>query len=146
MKKSMNKVYIAVFAGLTIFMSACVKDLTNTVYNGPSLVEFANPISKSVTTTVTPRADSILVQLVGPQRSTPTNVTFRVVDTSTAVSGTDFVLVTPSPVVIPANSSRVWIKFTLNKVSSTKLLWVDLTGGDNVTPSTNFRRFTYTLR
>src|SRR5476651_326586 len=55
--------------------------------------------------------DSILVQLVGPQVSTPTVVNFSVRSTSTAVEGTHF---TFSPagtrtVTIPANSSSAYI-------------------------------------
>lgn len=136
----------SLFISFTILVSftGCVKDLTNTVYNGPDLVEFY-PTSKTVTTTTAPRADSILVQLVGRQRNSPINVTFTVNSTSTALPA-EYSITTPSPVVIPANSSNVWIKFTLNKVSTRKTLLIDLTGGDNVSPSANFKTFTYTLQ
>ena len=132
-------VAVLIFAG-------CVKDLTGTVYNGADLVEFANPITKTVTTTAAPKSDSILVQLVGKQRSVATNVTYTINASSTAVTGIDYTEVTPSPVIIAANKSSVWIKFTLNKVTTTKTLVINLTGGDLVIPSENYKTFTYSLK
>jgi len=142
MKNNFSHLILVIFTAT--FLSSCVKDLTETVYTGKDLIEFY-PISKSVTTTTAPKNDSILVQLVGKQRTVGTKVNFTINAASTAVVTTDYVITTPSPVTIPANSSSVWIKFTLNKVSAAKKLIVDLTDGDNVTPNPNFKTFTFSL-
>jgi hypothetical protein len=147
MKKYFN--YILILSVVIAFFTGCVKDLTGTVYTGPDLVEIYGtslPLAKTITTTTTPKLDSFLVQLVGKQRSTATNVTFVVDASSTAVVTTDYVINTPSPVVLPANASSVWIKFMFNKVSSQKTLIINLTGGDNVQPSQNYKTFTFTLK
>lgn len=139
--------------GMMIFIGGCVKDTTNTTYNGPDLVEFANPnyiapvnpIAKTVTTTTTPKNDSMFIQLVGPQRATVTSVTFAVDAASTAVLGTDFTIITPSPLEIAASTSGVTVRVILNKVTVQKKIIINLTGGDRVTPSANFKTFTFTL-
>ena len=147
--KKYNKFSLLIIVTATVtvlFFTGCVKDLTGTVYNGADLVEFANPASKIITTTVAPKSDSILVQLVGKQRTTATSVTYSINASSTAVAGIDYTIVTPSPVVIAANGSSAWIKFTLNKVSAVKTIVIDLTGGDAVQPSVNYKTFTYSLK
>ncbi len=145
--KKYNKLSCLIIATVTVLIfTGCVKDLTKTVYNGADLVEFANPISKSVTTTAAVKPDSILVQLVGKQRSIGTSVTYSINASSTAVAGTDYTVVTPSPVMIDANKSSVWIKFNLNKVTAPKTLIVNLTGGYLVVPSENYKTFTYSLK
>ena len=145
--KKFNKLSCLIIATVTVLIfTGCVKDLTKTVYNGVDLVEFANPISKSVTTTAAVKPDSILVQLVGKQRSIGTSVTYSINASSTAVAGTDYTVVTPSPVMIDANKSSVWIKFNLNKVTAPKTLIVNLTGGYLVVPSENYKTFTYSLK
>jgi hypothetical protein len=147
MKKYFN--YIFILSVVLVFFIGCVKDLTGTVYNGPDFVEIYGtslPLAKTVTTTTTPKLDSFLVQLVGKQRSTATNVTFEVAATSTAVATTDYVINTPSPITLPANSSSMWVRFTFNKVSSQKTLIINLTGGDNLQPSQNYKTFTFTLK
>ena len=90
--------------------------------------------------------DSILVQLVGPQVSTPTVVNFTVRSTSTAVEGTNFTL---SPagartVTIPANSSSAYILVntipnSVNAGPATIIL--DLAGAPGIPPSFNFKSF-----
>jgi hypothetical protein len=157
MKKTMNRIFniAIIFLTTAIFLTSCVKDTTNTTYTGSDLLEFANPnyiaplnpIAKTITTTsiTTPRADSMYIQLVGPQRSTATNVTFAVDAASTAVAGTDYTIVTPSPIVIPAFTSGVKVRVTVSKVTSTKRLIFNITGGDNAKISENFKTFTFTL-
>jgi len=92
--------------------------------------------------------DSILVQLVGPQVSTPTVVNFSVRSTSTAVEGTHF---TFSPagtrtVTIPANSSSAYILVNTipNSVAAapaSATLILDLGGAPGIAPSYNFKSF-----
>ena len=149
--RNLYKSMVVVF--LIVSLTSCVKDTTNTTYAGPDLVEFANPnyiaplnpTAKTVATTTTPKNDSMYIQLVGPQRSTGTNVTFAVDAASTAVAGTDYSLTTPSPVEIAASTSGVKVRVVLNKVTAQKKLIINLTGGDKVTPSANFKTFTFTL-
>lgn len=138
---------------LIVTLSGCVKDTTNTTYTGPDLVEFANPnyiapvnpITRTVATTTTPKNDSMYIQLVGAQRSTGTNVTFEVDATSTAVLGTDYSISTASPLEIAASTSGVKVRVVINKVTVQKKIIFNLTGGDKVTPSANFKTFTFTL-
>jgi hypothetical protein len=155
--KIKNFYYIGIVIVTLISLISCVKDTTNTTYNGPDLVEFANPnyiaplnpIAKTVSTTSivvgSPRADSMFIQLVGPQRSTDTKVNFEIDALSTAVAGTDYTLTTPSPAIILANTSGVKVRVTINKVTAQKRIIFNITSGDNVTPSANFKTFTFTL-
>ncbi len=153
----MNKFRILYKAVVVVFLivclTGCVKDTTNTTYAGPDLIEFANPnyiaplnpTAKTVATTTTPKNDSMYIQLVGPQRITGTSVTFAVDAASTAVAGIDYSLSTPSPVEIAPNTSGIKIRVVLNKVTAQKKLIINLTGGDKVLPSANFKTFTFTL-
>ena len=138
---------------MMVLFAGCVKDTTNTTYAGADLVEFANPnyiapvnpIARTVATTTTPKNDSMYIQLVGPQRAAGTNVTFAVDAASTAVAGTDYTFSTPSPLEIAANTSGVKVRIVINKVTVQKKLIINLTGGDKVTPSANYKTFTYTF-
>ncbi|HYE55336.1 MAG TPA: hypothetical protein VD996_10845 [Chitinophagaceae bacterium] len=137
------------FISILFLITACIvigcdKEKDPIIYTGPDFVEFF-PVSRSVTTTAAPKRDSFLVQLVGPQRSTATKITFQIDPSSTAVASTDYELLTPA-VEIPANSSSAWIKFRLFKVSSTKTLKVNLTNADGTKVSPNYNTFVYTLR
>lgn len=80
------------------------------------------------------------VNLVGAHRSTPTEVTYRVVaDKTTAVAGTHFVA-PAGKVTIPANSSYGEVSIDiLNAAPSagTKDLVLELVGGGDVKPSEN---------
>jgi hypothetical protein len=141
---------------VTVLLTSCVKDTTNTTYSGPDLVEFANPnyiaplaaTTRTVTvpTTTAPKTDSMYIQLVGKLRSTPTNVNFVVDPSSTAIAVTDYTITTPSPVIIPANNSGVKVRVSFNKPSITKTLIINITDGDGVTPSENYKIFTYNIK
>ncbi len=151
--KIINVGRIGVVLGMMVFAAGCVKDTTNTTYAGPDLVEFANPnyiaplnpTAKTVATTTTPKNDSMYIQLVGAQRTSGTKVTYEVDAASTAVLGTDYSISTPSPLEIAASTSGVKVRLVINKVTAQKKIIVNLTGGDNVTPSANFKIFTFTL-
>lgn len=130
---------VSVFTG-------CVKDLTQTVYSGEALVEVAPTIARTLTvTTGVPLRDSILVQLVAPQRTTATNVNYSIGAASTALPA-EYTVLTASPVAIAPATSSTWIKFVFTKPPAQRTLVVTLTGGDNVKPSVNFQTFTYTIR
>ncbi|MDP9046925.1 MAG: hypothetical protein M3N14_02235 [Bacteroidota bacterium] len=99
-------------------------------------------------TTFVRATDSILVQLVGPQRSTPTIVNYTVRSTGTAVEGTHYNFATAGArtVTIPANSSSAYILINTipNSVAAapaSATLILDLTGGSGIPPSFNFKSF-----
>lgn len=149
MKKTTYSFLVVLFVGV-VSMTACTKDMTKTIYNGPDVVEFANPATGALTRTLTvptggTLADSILVQLVAPQRTTATNVNFTI-DAASTILSSEYTVTSPSPVSIAASSSSTWVKFRFNKPPASRTLIVTLTGGDNVGASVNWRTFTYTIR
>ena len=149
MKKTTYSFLVVLLVGV-VSMTACTKDLTKTIYSGPDVVEFANPATGSLTRTLTvptggTLADSILVQLVAPQRTTATNVNFTI-DAASTILSSEYTVTSPSPVTIAASSSSTWVKFRFNKPPASRTLIVTLTGGDRVGASVNWRTFTYTIR
>lgn len=150
-----TKSHLLISIIVCFIMASCQKDQMNevgTVYTGPDQVEFAHltgSLSRSITTATTPRYDSVKIQLVAPQRSTPTSVTFTVDASSTAVAGTDYVILQPSSgttATIDANSSIAWVKVQFNKVIAAKTLKLNLTGGDMVTVSENYKSIVFSLK
>ncbi len=149
MKKTTYSFLVVLLVGV-VSMTACTKDLTKTIYSGPDVVEFANPATGTLTRTLTvptggTLADSILVQLVAPQRTTATNVNFTI-DAASTILSSEYTVTSPSPVSIAASSSSTWVKFRFNKPPASRTLIVTLTGGDRVGASVNWRTFTYTIR
>ncbi|GAB2529327.1 hypothetical protein [Rufibacter soli] len=74
--------------------------------------QYSTTSGTTTTTTAARTVDSVLVQLVGPQKSTPTEVKFEVIAGATAIQGTDYTLDasnTGNKVIIPANSSFGYI-------------------------------------
>lgn len=57
------------------------------------------------------KRDSLRINLVGPQKSTATSVSFSIDASSTAIAGLHYNLISTSPVEIPANSSFAYIYF-----------------------------------
>jgi len=99
--------------------------------------------------------DSILVQLVGPQRSTPTVVNYSVRPVSgtiTAVEGTNYSFIPAGArtVTIPANSSSAWILINIPATSdasgTSKTLAIDLLGASDAGASPNYAKFILTIR
>jgi hypothetical protein len=96
--------------------------------------------------------DTVLVQLIGEQRSTPTVINYAINASSTAVEGTNYTLKPAGArsVTIPANSSFGYIIFDVNNAlttagTSAKVVF-DLLGNDEVKASTNYKQFTVTIR
>ncbi len=92
--------------------------------------------------------DSILVQLVGPQVSTPTVINYTVRSASTAIEGThyNFVPTNARSVTIPANSSSAYILIntipnTVAAAPASATLILDLVGASGIPPSYNFKSF-----
>lgn len=108
--------------------------------------------SPSATRTVNPRTmDTVLVQLVGPQRSTATELNFEVMSTSTALEGTHYTLEPAGArmVTIPANSSvgRILIRPIAGGFTGTerKRLDLRLLGADNAAANKNYDTFYVTM-
>jgi hypothetical protein len=145
-----NKNIILIIVLATIGFASCTKDLTKTTYSGPDVVEFANPATGVLTRTLTVPTggtlnDSVLVQLVAPQRTTAINTTFAV-DAASTILPAEYTLLSPSPVVIAPSTSSTWVKFRFSKPAARRTLVLNLTGGDNVNPSANWKTFTYTIQ
>lgn len=160
--------YGLAFASIcTIFTSCMPKD--ELVYTGPDVVEFKNHLLSRVaarqpagvtlnavlsrTASVNTRGtDTIYVNLVGPQKSTPTDINFSIGVGSTAVAGTHFNFrsTNTTKVTIPANSSTGFLLVDMIPGSITGTatfpLVLTLTGNGDVKPSENYKTFTLTLR
>lgn len=150
-----------VFAGLLALASACFDDPgTDILLDDVAVIEIneattatGTDISKSYNRVTDGNRikDSIRVNLVGPQRSTPTVVNFAVDASSTAVAGTHYALITNGSVTIPANASYGFIYFeviddNILPGESWKLKF-NLTGADGgATISTKYGVFTRTIR
>jgi len=93
--------------------------------------------------------DSIRVNLVGPQRSSDTNVSFVVDPTSTAVVGTHYNMISTGSIVIPANKSFGFIYFNVRPQNiNAGEIWklkINLTAAD-VAISSLFNTFTRSIR
>ncbi len=157
----MKKTISFLILNYMILLTACEKDpmgKTRTVYSGDPVIEFASPngsfavsggvLTKSITTTTTPKTDSIRIQLVATQRSTPTNITITQEPATTAILGTDYLMtnVTGNIVTILPYSSWVTIYFQINKVSTPKVIKISLVNGDNVKLSENYKSMQLNLK
>jgi len=157
--KSIYKVFM--FVGLLAFVSACYDDPgTDILLDNVAVIEINEAttatgldINKSYTRTVDGKnlKDSIRVNLVGPQRSTPISVTFAIDASSTAVAGTHYAMITTSPLTIPANSSFAFIYFEVKDdniaIGETWKLKFGLSGADGgATISSKYGAFTRGLR
>jgi len=92
---------------------------------------------------------SFEVQLIGEQLESALNIPFTVVSgETTAVEGTHFEFVTPSPVVLPANSSIATFSVNIldSDIESPRVLTVELQDpGDNITASENIKQTVITI-
>ena len=159
--------YLVATGGLILSLSSCF-DNPSLIYEGPTVVEFRNPragfatqpannVSNGIRARTVRQAigrDSILVQLVGPQRATPTSIGYIVAATSTAVEGTNYTIpATKGTVTIPANSSSAYVVVqflpgipTTVPATQTVNLAMTLTGTEGTLPNENYKTFTYTVR
>ena len=158
--------------GAFAVMSCFPKD--DVTYSGPTTAEFKNYTlgqlaavltAKGVSTaaadaqtdsTRTVRVnlrvtDTVLVQLIGPQRGTDITLDFSVRPTSTAIEGTHFQFrpTGARTVTIPANSSFGYILLDMipNSVTSgSKVVQMDLLGNESVMASKNYHAFFVTIK
>lgn len=174
MKFNFRNILFSIVASASLV--GCLPD-DKTEYKGDTLVEFKNSDlgmlsavlnGKGVVTapaaqvqTVSSKgilintrtADTLLVQLVGPQKSQATTITYAIRAGSTAVEGTNFSFATPNArtVVIPANSSVGYlivrpIANSITTVGDTRTLGIDMVSADGATVSPNYKSFTYSLK
>lgn len=158
------------------FLSSCLPEKAEDalVYKGPTVVEIKNQTLGVLATVLTPKGiytstaqtdssrsvllnsrgiDSILVQLVGPQSSSPTVLNYSVRSTSTAIEGTNYNIVPASArtLTIPANSSSAYIQVamipnSLTTVGTTRTVIIDLLGNATTLPNPNYSKFIITIR
>jgi hypothetical protein len=160
--------YISSFLLLAAAFTACRKE-RNLAYEGPSVIEFSNPLS-GVNTKVTGQSiggasgiggdpkipirglvDSMIVQLIGKQMSEPITVSYSIVP-GTAVEGVDYAIIgTKGSVVIPANSSAASIKLQLLNTSTNpsaiNTVSFTITGTDkaDIKPSENNKTYSTSI-
>jgi len=151
MTKKIRYIYIiAVLFSIANVFTGCMKDRAN-LYTGPTVVEFS-PITGSVKkgTTAAPGSASVLIQLVGPQVSTATDIDYQVSTASTGVIGTDYTISgTVGKATIPANSSSATITITALPATfpttGSRTVVLTLLGNATVPASTNYKTFTLTI-
>lgn len=163
-------------SSLIFGLSSCFPE-NDLVYDGPTQVEFKNHtlgqlssvlntkgIVTSPTTQVqtdstrfilinTRTVDTIYVQLVGPQRSSDTDINFSLRSTNTAVEGTHFTF-SPSgtrKVTIPAGKSVGYILTrpianSITPVGGTVTMAFDLLGASDIKANPNYKSFILTLK
>ncbi|MFB9865341.1 hypothetical protein [Rufibacter immobilis] len=114
----------------------------------PTAYTYTNPTTAARTSFNARSVDSVLVQLVGPHRSTETVLNFEVLSSSTAVQGTDYAFDASNAngkVVIPANKSQGYILIRPIAVSSapgtTRSVVLRLTGNEEIKASPNYDTF-----
>lgn len=171
MKKIISYITLALAACTVITSCLPEKGETALIYKGPSVLEFKNftlgqnptvLVNKGVSTAAadaqtdsthtvlinTRGTDSLLVQLVGPQSSSPIVVNYTVRAANTAVEGThyNFLPTGARSVTIAPNTSAAYILITMipnsiTTVGDSRILAVDLVGGSGISPSANYKVF-----
>ncbi|WP_134087925.1 hypothetical protein [Olivibacter sp. XZL3] len=158
-------IHIFIVGSLFVLCSACRKE-RDLSYQGPTVVEFSNPATGTTVKTMGPTIggsslkgdnpaipirgdrDSVLIQLVGPQRNDPVDIYYEVIP-ATAVEGVDFQIIgEPGSVTIESNSSATAIYLRLlnrdTNPASIKNVAFRITGTNqsDVSPSANYSSFT----
>ncbi|HRJ29977.1 MAG TPA: hypothetical protein PLV21_18160 [Cyclobacteriaceae bacterium] len=160
--KKINLSSIVLFLGLTAAMFSCFDDAGTDILLDGTFVEIQEATTSAGATVSKSynrlndgiaKKDSIRINLVGRQRSTPITVNFAINAASTAVAGVHYNMVTAgTSVTIPANSSFGYIRFDVlaDNINPGEVwnLRFDLTGVDavDVKISENFKTFTRQLR
>jgi len=173
MKKIIS--YITLILVTCAVITGCMPEKADTAleYKGPTVLEFKNftlgqgttqLAGKGVSTATadaqtdsthtvmlnTRGTDSILVQLVGPQSTSPIVVNYSVRSGAayTAVEGThyNFIPTGARTVTIAPNTSSAYILISpipnsLPTVGNTVLIGIDLLGASGIAPSANFKVF-----
>ena len=145
---------------LALGLGGCFK-APDLAYNGATVVEFDAAVNNApaagrtfplLSTTNGAGQLTTRVNLVGPQRSTESQIKVSVdAASTTAVAGTHFRILNNSSATIPAQSSfgtvTVEILSAPAQVAGTVTLVLLLEGnGSDILPSENFKRIGYTIR
>lgn len=156
-----NKIFNFILgAAITLSLGSCFSDPGTDIKIGDSFVEINESTTSAGldrTRTYTkvvngqPIKDSIQVNLVGAQRSTPVVVNFAIDPVSTALAGTHYNLITNGTVTIDAKKSLAFIYFNVldDNILNTETWKVkfNLTSADGgVKLSSNYATFTRTIR
>lgn len=154
----MSSLALAALLLLTMPLAGCFEDLAGQrPYEGADQVEFAQrcPPAPCYGHTINEGTGELQlrVNLIGPQRSSASEVTFSVVeDETTAVRGTHYELPNNFTVTIPANSSFGYVNLDILDAgmpsSESRILRLEL--GDSpdgsITAAENMKHFTVTIR
>lgn len=169
-----NKYILILFLAVCVMTFSCLPE-DHLEYSGPTLVEFKNYTLGQLTSVLTAKGvsnssstgtqtdssrtvfvnvrgtDTVLVQLVGPQRNEPTVINYSVRSTSTAVEGThyNFKPTGARSVTIPANSSFGYILMEIipgSVTSGTVNTKIDLLGNETIKANPNYDAFIVTIR
>lgn len=172
MKK--NIIYTLFAIGISGLLAGCLPDKEEDalIYKGPTVVEFKNFTLGQAASVLTAKGvvnsgqtdstrivllntrgtDSVLVQLIGEQRSTPTVLSYTVRTTSTAVEGTNYNFrpAGARTVTIPANSSSAYILLDMipNSFAAgiTRTVAIDLLGNSEIAPTPGYKKFIVSIR
>ncbi len=141
---------LAIFALLILISGGCKDvfdlDQRDRTFQGDPLVAFF-PNSRTVADSS--GVTSFEVQLIGEQLESALNIPFTIVTgETTAIEGTHFEFDTPSPVVLPANTSIEFLSINIldSNIESPRVLTLELQDpGDNITASENVKRTVLTI-
>lgn len=139
--------FLFLFTVVATFAS-CFPDNDKSL-DGPTVLEF-KPIVRTVKVTAAAGSANGLIQLVGPQQSTPITIPYTVDPTSTAVAGTHYTITNNGTITIAANSSSATLPIAIIAGSTPPTAGVRLiinlgegTGG--IKPNPNFSKYTLTI-
>lgn len=157
-----HRIILPIMAFLAISLSSCFKNM-ETIYAGPTLVEFNEAVTRSPavgrTYSITSVPNSVTagnttvasVNLVGQQRASALTVKVLVDPAGTTAAASSYTLSNGGNVIIPANSSVGSLTMSVSRASSTTapianvVLVIDSTSTD-FKPSRNYMRVGYSFR
>jgi hypothetical protein len=162
----MKRIFLSIATAFTFFLGGCIKNdqvifqdsqiefdaaswnanaagVTYPIIARVPLVGTATPAATAATQlTRTSTPFTVRVNLVGAQRSTATDFTYKVATESTAIPGTHFTAFSGTG-TIPANSSFATIPVTIlnpGPGTGTVVLVLELLTGNGLTASTNYAK------
>jgi hypothetical protein len=159
----MKKIFLSIATAATFLLGGCIKNeqvvfqnsqiefdaaswnansvgVTYPILSRVPLVGVASPNAATLTRTSAPF--TLRVNLVGAQRSTATDFTYRVATESTAIAGTHFTAFSGTG-TIPANSSFATIPVTILNPGpgvGSVVLVLELLTGNGLTASPNYAK------
>lgn len=174
--KKIQIFYSAIALLAVCLVTGCLPDKAEDalVYKGPAVLEVKNQQLGQLATALNAKGvysttaqtdssrtvllnakgtDSILVQLVGAQKSTPIVVSYTVRASSTAIEGTNYNFRVPNArtVTFEPNTSRAYILVdmipnSLATVGLTRTIAIDVLGSTDVAINPNYSKFILSIR